>query len=135
MKVSLSITFQVKVSIFFSLCLRAHRHSSGRLLGCLESTRGLSYYTEMVKKTIKHLSIFIWLATDFGQDVEALVWCLCAQMLTARDDGEIHKLGDWNAGANIAFLDILFHVTQVKKGQSRLADHSTGWITECKYRC
>lgn len=33
-----------------------------------------------------------------------------------RDDGEIHKLGDWNAGANVASLDILFHVTQVKKG-------------------
>lgn len=55
--------------------------------------------------------------------------------INCRDDGEIHKLGDWNAGANVASLDILFHVTQVKKGQNTLADHTTAWITECKHRC
>lgn len=44
------------------------------------------------EKTIKHLSGFIGLAIDFGQDVE--VCCLCAQILTVKDDGETRELGD-----------------------------------------
>lgn len=139
MEVSLSITFQVKLTICFSLCvcaiLCACRHSSGRLWGVPGECKRIELWQRDGEKTVKHLAIFIWLATDFGQDVEALVCCLCAQILTVRDDGEIHKLGDWNAGANIASLDILFQVTQVKKGQSTSADHTTGWTTECKYRC
>lgn len=77
---------------------KALTHSSGRLSGVPGQHKRIELLYRDGGKTTKHLSILIWLATDLRQDVAVLVWCWWAQILTGRDDGEIHKLGDWNKG-------------------------------------